>query len=296
MASWKGKSRGRVLGYRIFGWSLKYIGLNFAYFLLFFVSSYYVFASGKASRAMYYYFHSRFGYGKIKSIISIFKNYYLFSQVLVDKAVILGGFRHKFTFHLEGKEYLRQMHDGGILISGHVGNWEAGGQVLAFLEKKINILVVDSEKQAIKKYMSGIMTERNVNIIAIRSDFSHMFEIKKALENKEIVAIHGDRFIDGNKTVKIPFLGEPALFPLGPWQLAAFFNKPVSYVFSIKEARYKYRFFATPLKIIPGKNSHWGRNEMIGFSVKEYVGELEKIIRKYPLQWFNYYNFWKPQS
>jgi predicted LPLAT superfamily acyltransferase len=27
--------------------------------------------------------------------------------------------------------------------------------------------------------------------------------------------------------------------------------------------------------------------------MEEYVKSLEKIVRKYPLQWFNFYDFWK---
>ena len=283
MSSWEGKSRGKVIGYKIFGLSLKYFGLNFAYFLLFFVSTYFVFASRKAFRSIFYYFHSRLGFSKVKTIISIFKNYYLFGQMIIDKTVILGGFQHKLKLNLEGKENLLQMQDGGILIGGHFGNWEVGGQVLDFLEKKINIIVFDAEKQAIKNYMSDTLTERNVNIIAIHDDFSHLFEIKKALENKEIIAFHGDRFIGGNKTVMIPFLGKPALFPLGPWQIAASFKKPVSFVFSIKETRKSYRFFATPIKMITKVNNHRNRDEMIVSSIKDYVYEFEKMVRKYPL-------------
>jgi predicted LPLAT superfamily acyltransferase len=295
MASWEGISRGKVIGYKIFGWSLKYLGLDFAYFLLLFVSAYFVFASGKAYRSVFYYFHSRLGYSKAKSVISIFRNYYRFGQVIIDKTVILGGFRHKLILNLEGKEYLRQMNDGGIIISGHIGNWEVGGQVLDFLEKKINIVVFDAEKQAIKNYMSEVLTQRNVNVIAIRDDFSHLFEIKNALENKEIIALHGDRFIQGNKTVMIPFLGKPASFPLGPWHMAAYFKKPVSYVFAIKETRRTYRFFATPVKMVEGATNNMNQEEMLISSIKEYVSELEKMVRTYPLQWYNYFDFWKEQ-
>jgi predicted LPLAT superfamily acyltransferase len=296
MTSWDGKSKGRVLGYRIFGWAIKHLGLNFAYFLLLFVSAYYVFASGKAFRSIYYYFHRRLGYGKVRSLICIFRNYYLFGQEIIDKTVVLGGFDHHLTFELEGKEHLREMQEGGILISGHIGNWEIGGQALEFLGKKVNIVVFDSEKEAIRNYMSEVLTKRNVNVIVIRNDFSHMFKIKEALSNKEIVAFHGDRYIDSNKTVPISFLGEPALFPLGPWQIAGYFNKPVSYVFSIKETKRRYRFFASPMKMIPVTQNYRERDEILIPSMKDYVIELERMVRNYPLHWRNYYNFWEEQK
>jgi len=292
MTSWTGKSKGGVLGYKIFIWCIKHFGLNFAYFLLIFVSAYFVIASGKAFRATFYYFHSRLGYNEFKTIISIFRNYYRFGQVIIDKVVVLAGFNHKLSFNLEGKEYLLQMQNGGILISAHIGNWEIGGQALDFLQKKINLLVFDSEKQAIKQYMSEVLTARNVSFISIGDDFSHLVGIKQALANKEIIAIHGDRFISGNRTIKINFLGEPACFPLGPWLIASKYNVPVSYVFAVKESAKQYRFYATPLKMIPSVKNPAQREEIIVDSMKEYVRELENIVRKYPLQWYNYYNFW----
>jgi predicted LPLAT superfamily acyltransferase len=293
MSEWKGQSRGKVIGYRIFGWTLKYLGLGFAYFLLKFVSAYFVFTSHKAFRSLFYYFHHRLGYGRIKSIISIFRNYYLFGQVLIDKTAVLAGFRHNLEFHLEGKEELLAMKDGGILISGHIGNWEVGGQVLDFLNKKINILVFDQEKEAIKQYQSQVLVHRNVSFITIENDLSHLIEIKRALENKEIIAMHGDRHLDGNKTLEINFLGEPALFPAGPWQMAQYLDKPVSYVFAVKETPRKYRFFATSPRTI-GKSENYGKRDVfLKDPIQDYVAELEKITRRYPLQWYNYFDFWK---
>ena len=293
MTSWTGQSRGGILGYRVFIWSIKHFGLNFAYFLLIFVSAYFVIASGNAFHAIFYYFHSRLGFSKFKTIISIFRNYYLFGQVIIDKVVILAGFKHKLSFNIEGKEYLLQMRNGGILISGHIGNWEVGGQVLDFHGKKINILAFDSERQVIKEYMSKLLTNRNVSFISIGNDFSHLLEIKQALANKEIIAMHGDRFISGNKTIMIDFLGKPAKFPIGPWLLASRFNVPVSYVFAVKETSKQYRFYATPIKIVPHTKNTLHCEELLTNSMKEYVIELEKTVRKYPLQWYNYYDFWK---
>jgi predicted LPLAT superfamily acyltransferase len=242
---------------------------------------------------MFYYFHIRLKQSRVKSIISIFRNYYLLGQGLIDKTAVLSGLKDKFKFIHEGKENLLEMRDGGILISGHIGNWEVGGKALDYFGKKINLVILDGEEQAIKNYISDILTDRNVHFIKIGNDFSHLFKIKQALENKELIAFLGDRFIDGNQTVKIDFLGEPALFPLGPWHMASYFNVPVSYVFAVKDSRKQYRFYASPSKIIPYVRNPMQRSELVMDSIKEYVSEFERITRKYPLQWYNYYNFWK---
>ena len=281
-----------MLGYKIFVWTLKHLGLSFAYFLLSFVVIYFVLASGKAFRAIFNFYHQVMKYGRVKSFFSIYRNYYLFGQILLDKVAMLAGFRQKFTFDFEGEEFLRQMQDGGVLISAHVGNWEIAGQLLNRLEKRINIILFDAEHRQIKGYLTDVLSERNVNFIVIRDDYSHLLEIKTALSNKEIIAMHGDRFIEGNKTVELGFLGIPALFPIGPVNLAAKFRVPVSFVFAVKERSSHYHFYATPLHQVSFTANLRQREENIREALVIYTRKFEEIVRKYPLQWFNYYDFW----
>ena len=293
MSSWKGQTRGGVLGYKIFVWTLKYLGLSFAYFLLYFVVTYFVFSSGRAFGSLFRYFHEIRKYSRIRSLFSIYRNYYIFGQVLLDKIAMLAGFQSKFTFDFEGEEYLRQMDNGGLLISAHVGNWEIAGQLLNRLEKTINILLLDAEHQQIKKYLSGVLTNRNVNFIVIKEDYSHLVQIKSAFERGEIIAMHGDRFIEGNKIMVFDFLGRPAPFPVGPVNIAARFGVPVSYVFAIKESKKHYHFYATPLRLVPFSQNLKKRDEFLREALEAFVMAFEKIAVKYPLHWFNYYDFWK---
>jgi predicted LPLAT superfamily acyltransferase/radical SAM superfamily enzyme YgiQ (UPF0313 family) len=291
MESWEGKTRGGVLGYKIFVWTLRYLGISFAYFLLAFVVSYFMFTSGKAFRAIYRFFHERMNYGKLKSLISIYRNYYVFGQILIDKLALIAGFQQKFTFEFEGEEYLRQMDKGGLLISGHLGNWEIAGQLLVRLEKKINILMYDAEHQRIKGYLADVL-QRTVHFIIIREDYSHLQEIKEAFARGEIIAMHGDRYIEGNKTVITKFLGKNAAFPIGPVNLAARFNVPAAYVFAVKETNTHYHFYSTPLQHIEFSNNLKKRDSILAEAVRKFVDAFETVVYKYPLQWFNYYDFW----
>jgi len=42
------------------------------------------------------------------------------------------------------------------------------------------------------------------------------------------------------------------------------------------------------------KNSEEQEEELKKFVIK-YVKEFERILKMYPLQWFNYYQFWKSE-
>ena len=297
MSSWEGKTRGGVLGYKIFVWTLKYAGIRFAYFLLAFVVTYFMAASGKAFGAIFSFYRNVMSQGRIRSFFSVYRNYYMFGQVLLDKIAMLAGFRQRFTFDFEGEEHLRSMDKGGLLVSAHVGNWEIAGQLLNRLEKRINIILFDAEHKQIKGYLSDVMSERRVNFIVIRDDYQNLEEIKAAFAAGEIVAMHGDRFIEGNRTVILDFMGRPAAFPVGPVNLAARFNVPVSFVFAVKERATHYHFYATPHRYVQFTTNLKLRESVLKEAVQAYVIKFEEILRKYPYQWFNYYDFWKiPES
>ena len=299
MSSWKGKTRGGVVGYKIFISILKYIGLPFAYFILRFIVVYFVIFSPKGSKIIYSYFKHIHGYTTFSSVISIFRNFYLLGQVLIDKISMLAGFKNKFTFDFDGENYLQDMIDmkkGGVLIGAHVGNWEIAGQLLERLDVKINIVMLDAEHKRIKNMLDSVLVKKNMNIIAIKEDFSHLFKIKEALQNSEFIAIHGDRFIPGTKTISCKFLGKEAMFPTGTLYLASKYGSPVSFVAAMKETNTHYSFYASSPKIYPYPSNLKTRKSEQKKMIEVYVHELEKIVLKYPLQWFNYYYFWLNQN
>src|SRR5690606_26724221 len=151
---WKGKSRGSVLGYKIFVFCIKNFGIRSAYFILYFVAFYFCFFSPQSTRSSFYYFKKRLGYGSLKSIVSIYKNYYVFGQTILDKVAISSGSRNKFTYHFDGIDHLRQTladNRGGILISAHLGNFEIAEFFLDELDSdtSIHLLTTDAEHRAI---------------------------------------------------------------------------------------------------------------------------------------------------
>jgi predicted LPLAT superfamily acyltransferase len=294
VASWKGQSRGNLLGYKIFVTLLRNFGLKPAYFLLRFVALYFFLFSPASFRNIYKVYRHRLKFGFFKSILFVYRNYFIFGQVLLDKTATLAGFRSEFTFDFEGENYLREMAEGNtgcLLISAHLGNFEMAGHMLERLEARVNIIMLDAEYQRIKNYLSSI-TQKSFHVIAIREDNAHVFEINKALENKEILCIHGDRFLEGSKTLKVEFLGEKAMFPTGPFYLAMKYGIPVSFVFAMKEGKSHYHFYATPPKHYIQHGNPARREEMLKTIIQDYIVQVEQKLRLYPGQWFNYYNFW----
>jgi predicted LPLAT superfamily acyltransferase len=291
MSQWKGKSKGTSAGYKIFVFLIRSTGLTGAYFLLKFVAVYYYLFSAQTSKPILNFYINKLHYTKKKASISLYKNYILLGQSLIDKMALLSGIPLNFTFNFDGEENLHEMirrQNGGLLLSGHLGNWEAAGHLLKRLNSTVNIVMYDGEDEQIKEYMNKVAGNKSFNIIYVKKDLSHIYEISSRLAANEIVCMHADRFLEGNKTVSVDFFNQTARLPEGPFLLSLKLNVPVAYVYAFKESKNHYHFYSTEIKNFSSRNG-----DTVASIAKDYANSLEKMTMMYPTQWFNYYNFWQ---
>jgi predicted LPLAT superfamily acyltransferase len=267
------------------------MGVRAAYGLLRVVAAWYFLFAFRSSRIQYRYFRQRIGLHRLGALRSLYKNYYFFGQSLIDRVVMMAGIPQRFTFDFDGEENLRRIvaqGKGGLLLSAHIGNWEVAGHLFQRLGTRVNILMYDGEHQRIKQYLEGVTGERTARIILIRDDLSHIYEISEALRNKELVCIHADRFVAPAKTMDTLFLGEKAPFPVGPFLLASTYRVPVSFVFGLKEGSDHYHFYASEPRSYDFQEKRVAMERIL----EAFALEMEEKVKRYPEQWYNYYNFW----
>ena len=290
---WKGKkSKGTLLGYKIYIFVLKNFGINAAYLLLHSIVLYYFLFSWKGSKAIYQYFRKRLGYSRFKSIVSIYKNYYKLGQTLSDRVTVSTGYREFFKYTHDGIEKIDNLlkkKQGGILISGHVGNFEISHYFLEnrYSISKISMVTTEAEQEVIQDYLAEMSMDTTLELILVKEDMSHIFEIHNALEAGGLVVITGDRFLPGSKYLTENFMGAPAKFPLGPFRLASRLKVPVLFVYVMKGEKRNYQLYA--------RQSAAKARDAQGL-LKEYTQSMEWVLEKYPLQWFNYFDFWEDYS
>ncbi|HPE82100.1 MAG TPA: lipid A biosynthesis acyltransferase [Aequorivita sp.] len=286
---WEGKSKGTVLGYKIFIFFIRKLGVRAAYGLLYFVALYYVFFAGKSTRCINYYFRKRLKYSRIKSLFSIYKSYYIFGKTIIDKAAISSGLKNRFTYECDGVENIIDLLDkkqGGIMISAHVGNFEIAEFFFEEIDTRsqISLVTTDAEHKNIKEYMEKVTMRSNVKFILVKEDMSHVFEINNALSNGELVCFTGDRYMKGQKLLTESLMGKEANFPAGPFLLASRLNVPVLFVYVMKETNKHYHLYARQAEV---------KNRDAQGLLKKYTESVEWMLKKYPLQWFNYFDFWE---
>ncbi|TDN89435.1 hypothetical protein DET49_106180 [Salegentibacter sp. 24] len=292
MGNWKGQSRGTVLGLRVYVFIINFFGLYASYFVLFFVAFYFLFFAFNSTKSVYYFFRKRLGYSKFRAVLNVYISYFTFGKIQLDRVAIASGLKHKYSFEFDGIghiENLLEQKKGGILLTAHIGNFNLAKH---FFDHKsnhqiVNLVVTDLEHQEIKNYLDSVTGKSAVKLIILKDDLSHIFEMHRALKNNELLVFAADRYTADAKTFTINFMGDPVKFPQGPFKLAARNSIPVLFVHIMREKKFHYHFYAKPYN--PEKND--AKNLL-----KAYLENLEIMLKKYPHQWYNYYDYWNDYS
>ncbi|MCG8573255.1 MAG: hypothetical protein MI810_00105 [Flavobacteriales bacterium] len=290
MSSWKGKSKGTPLGYKIFIRIIQLFGVGFTYRILRFVVFYYYLFATTPKRNLRLFYSKVPGLNSAKISRIIRRNFNLLGESLVDRFAFLIGKGDKITYTEEGEKYLRDFAERKqplILISAHIGNWEIAGNLLKKLDAKVNVVMFDGESEKLKKLLKNEVGESHFNIISIKpNDLSHIYQINNAIKSGEMVCIHGDRFIEGAKTIPTKLFGQPIDLPYGSFQIASRLKAHHCFIFAVKDGKYNYHFTSTQPELL-------NRPEQVA---EKYVEVLEEKIKANPEQWFNYFPFFKENA
>lgn len=293
---WQGKTDGGRFGQWFLLSFLKRVDVKYLYPVLYLVIPFYLLFGNKNSRrAIVRYFREHFGKNKWQAYCKTWKNYMIFGQVVLDKFAIMSGRSAQFSIEVENRSSLDSLlasNRGLLIVSAHVGNFELSGHCISATSRRVNGLMFDGETLYYQTKRKNSSERDNLHLIPVKSDMSHIFELKEALDRGEIVAVSADRMLGSRKSYSLNFLGTDASFPSGVFRLASHSNANVVSLFIVKEKGTKYRGFCNILSDRKPEDSSVKQSEKW---VSEYVKNLESILHRYPEQWFNYYDFWQPK-
>ena len=288
MAEWKGQSRGTVLGFRIYVFIIKTFGLYASYFVLLFVAAYFIIFSFNSTKSTYYLFRKRLNYSALSSIFQVYKSYFTFGRIQLDRIAIGAGLKKKYSFEFDGIHHINDLlakKKGGILLTAHIGNFNLAQHFFSDKHDSaiVNLIMTDLEHEEIKNYLESVTGKASIKTIILKDDLSHIFLMNEALKNNELLVFAADRYYKDAKTYTEELLGKPTKFPQGPFKLAVRNQIPVLFVHIMREKDFHYHFYARPSE---------GMSASPKVLLKAYLGDLEGMVRKYPHQWYNYYDFW----
>lgn len=287
--------RGTVLGIRATLLFCRVFGRRGAGALLAVITFYYALFARAARRASQDYLRR---IGQPHGFWASWRHIYTFARCALDRVFLVRGETSRFRVTHTGIEHLRalqQQGKGALLLGAHLGSFEAMRASSVDKRLPIHILAYWQNAKMINDFLRTVGADFDVRVIPIDPrDTSYILAAKEAIERGELVAVLGDRVGVNDKTCTADFLGAPARFPTGPYTLAALLKCPIYLTFGLYHGPDRYDLYCEPfaeqLELPRGR-----REAATAAHVQRYAERLEHYCRLAPLNWFNFYEFWRAE-
>ncbi len=232
------------------------------------------------------------------SLKDSYRHFISFANAIIDKLAAWSGALSRADVSYRGRdELLAQVKSGKgiVLLGSHLGNLEVC-RVIADLDDapRINVLVHTKHAEKFNRLLRQTNANSGLNLIQV-TDISAATAmlLSDKIDNGELVVITADRTpVSRNPRVsRAKFLGDDASFPQGPFILAALLKCPVYTLFCLKQQGRQVIYFDhfSDLLTLPRKT----REQALQQTIQRYAGRLEHYCLMEPLQWFNFFDFWR---
>jgi len=274
-----------AFGYKLLLFIYNILGYKVVLFILNFIALYYsVFERGIKKKLESYYKHQNI---ELTNYM-YFKHIKTFAHSLLDRFVSRIN-PEDFKYNGVHEELLQIFNKtGGIVLLSHVGGWASSTYNLQTQDiPQMNVVMQDSTKQSMQEVEENTKKndKKNVNIIDLNQGaFASNIQIANVLMNNEIVAMMADRVADKKRSIEVTFFGSVVKINRDPFDIAKRMSKPMVVVHTINrgEKRYDALYFNISTK-----------DKTIEETAQLYIEILEDTLKRYPQQWYNFYDFFK---
>jgi predicted LPLAT superfamily acyltransferase len=288
------RKRGNRLGFWFFRTAVRTFGLGGAYGLLYIVCLYYLLVDRALVKATLAYVVRRFpDHGRVRRKFDVYQLLVSQGKSLIDRYAMASGY-DGIEMELLGFEQVKALIGPGkkglILLTAHVGNWQAAMTALKGFGTTVHLMMRPEDNVAVKQTLNIDGEEESVKVIFTDDPLGSVIEAMKAISQGDLVSIMGDRAY-GFSAAEVPFLGGAVQFPYGAFSLAAAAQCPVVVLLSAKTGVKKYVVDVS--HVIPAPTGVRGKKEA---AMKAALGEFAAILEEYveanPYQWFVFRDIW----
>ena len=294
--------RGACWGLRFLAAVYRLLGRRIC-FIVMVVPVFYFFLTGRKHRqASFNYLNHAWKAGIFKrkpNCFTSFRHFLAFGAACLDKfAAWTGNLADEDLDGVSLDLFTQALNDerGAFVITAHLGNPEVLRAVGTIEGWRINVLVHTVHAERFNRLMEAFSPESATRLTQV-TDLGPETAVamSESAARGEWVVMVGDRIAvgeQGNRVAWIPFLGELAPFPVGPYILASLLRCPTYLLFGLRRGgRYHVHFRKLADRVeLPRRN----RAEAIRSYVQVFVSALEEHTAMVPLQWFNFFDFWRP--
>lgn len=278
---------------RLMTWISLRLGRAPARFVLAGISLYFLLfapAAKAASRA-----YLRRALDREPAFADLFRHFHSFASTIHDRLFLLNARFDLFQVEVHGEDVIQDVlaaGRGAILMGAHLGSFEVV-RALGRRQPGLRVAMVMYEENARKlnAALAAINPAAVQDIIPL-GQIDSMLRVQACLDEGMALGVLGDRTLGGDPTLRVPFLGADAEFPVGPMRLAAMLKRPVLFMSGLYLGGNRYAIHFERLADFSALERS-GRDAAIQSAVAAYAACLERHCRAAPCNWFNFFDFWR---
>ncbi len=287
------RERGSFLLLRFMSWLVRRLGRSLTTPLLYPIAGYFVLTSGEARLASRDFLAR--ACSRQPSRWAVFRHIHCFATTILDRFLFFSTDGREFDITVNDPDGLighMERGQGCVLIGAHLGSFDMlRAFTLKQTEVKLKILMRAEHSQMLTSMLAALDPKVAESLITIRG-MGDILRLKEWIEQGYIVALLGDRATEKEQQISVDFLGDPALFPASPIQLAASLKAPVYTFFGLYRGgcRYEAHFDLLAECIdLPRQD----RTAATAGWLQLYADRLAHYARQAPYNWFNFFPFWR---
>ncbi|MDP2029888.1 MAG: acyl-CoA synthetase [Thiobacillus sp.] len=281
---------------QVISWISLRLGRAPARFVLAGISLYFLTFSPAAKAASRIYLRRVLGHEP--RLADLFRHFHSFASTIHDRIFLLNGRFDLFEIEVHGKAVIDEVlaaGRGAFLMGAHMGSFEvvrAIGRNQPDL--KVAMVMYEANARKLNAALAAINPAAVQEIIPL-GQIDSMLRVQSSLDDGVALGILSDRTLSGDPTLRLPFLGADAEFPLGPMRLAAMLKRPVLFMSGLYLGGNRYAVHFERLADF-STLERAGRDVAIHAAVAAYAASLERHCRAAPYNWFNFFDFWRPKD
>jgi Kdo2-lipid IVA lauroyltransferase/acyltransferase len=196
----------------------------------------------------------------------------------------------KNNVHIFGIERLDRVlgeGKGGIIVTGHIGNWELGGVLLSVLGYPLMAIALPHKERPVNDLFNSQREAKGVAVVPPNGALRRCIE---QLRDNKLVALVADRdFSHGG--IAMDFLGKKMLVPKGPAMFSLKTGAPIIPMFFIRNDDRTFNMLCGEPIYPPKQNMGKAEDKIVLDLMRRYLPVMEEIIRQYPSQWLLFREF-----
>lgn len=289
------RERGSMTALRFMTWLSLTLGRRVSRWVLPFIALYFVVAVGGARRASGDYLQRVLG--RAPGWIDTFRHFHCFASTVHDRVYLLNDRFEAFDIQVRGEQALHAWRErsgrGALLFGAHLGSFEV---LRAMTRHGAGFEVVGAMYPENARQINEVLAAINPRVmheIVPLGRLESILQLHERLEKGTTVGILADRSVGGDQYVRLPFLGEPAPFPVGPFRMAAVLREPVFFMVGLYLGGHRYEVRFEQLSDGLPAGTRTNREAYVRDLMQRYVHTLEQHCHVAPLNWFNFFDFWQ---